>query len=53
MQNHTSEKVKEEVFCFFLLAKIMAETASLESLANGIAIKDIKKEGIFVAWEKL
>lgn len=49
MHNHTSEKVKEEVFCFFLLAKIMAETASLEFVANGIAIKDIKKEGMLVA----
>lgn len=49
----TSENVREEVRCFFLLAKIIAETASLEFVANGIAMKEMKKEGILVASEKL
>jgi hypothetical protein len=50
---HTSEKVRDKVRCFFRLAKIIAETASLELVAKGIAMKEMKKEGIFVALEKL
>lgn len=52
-QRQTSEKVKEVVLCFFLLAKMIAETASLEFVAKGIAINEMKKEGMFVALEKL
>lgn len=49
----TSEKVSEAVLCFFLLANIIAETASLELVAKGRAIKEMKKVGIPVASEKL
>lgn len=48
----TSENVKEADLRFFLLAKIMAETASLELVASGSAMNDMKKVGIFVALEK-
>lgn len=50
---HTSENVRDKVRCFFRLAKIMAETASLELVAKGIAMKEMKKDGILVALEKL
>lgn len=52
-QKQTSENVSEDVLCFFRLAKMSAETASLEFVANGIAMNEIKKEGMFVASEKL
>lgn len=48
----TSENVKEADLSFFLLANMMAETASLELVANGRAMNDMKKVGIFVAVEK-
>jgi hypothetical protein len=49
----TSEKVREQVLCFFLLAKMMAETASLELVASGRAMNEMKKDGMCVALEKL
>ena len=49
----TSEKVKEEVFLVFLPAKMIADTASLELVAKGMAMKEMKKEGMLVAAEKL
>lgn len=49
----TSEKVREQVRCFFLLAKMMAETASLELVASGRAMNEMKKDGMWVALEKL
>jgi hypothetical protein len=49
----TSEKVSEKVLCFFLLVKMIAETASLELVARGRAMKEIKKDGMCVASEKL
>jgi hypothetical protein len=48
----TSEKVSEQVLCFFLLVKMIAETASLELVARGRAMKEIK-DGMCVALEKL
>lgn len=49
----TSENVKEAVLIFFLLAKIIADTASLELVARGSAMNEIKKVGMLVASEKL
>lgn len=53
MKKQTSENVSDKVRCFFRRAKIIAETASLELVAKGIAMKERKKEGICVASEKL
>lgn len=53
VKKQTSENVSDKVRCFFRLAKIIAETASLELVAKGIAMKERKKEGICVASEKL
>lgn len=50
---YSSEKVSEAVLCLFLLANIIAETASLEFVAKGRAIKEMKKVGIPEAPEKL
>jgi hypothetical protein len=44
--------VREQVLCFFLLAKMMAETTSLELVASGRAMKEMKKDGMRVALEK-
>ena len=52
-EKQTSENVKEAVLCFFLVAKIMADTASLELVARGSAINEMKKVGMLVAVEKL
>jgi hypothetical protein len=45
---YTSENVSDKVCCFFRLANITAETASLEFVGKGIAMKEMKNEGIFV-----
>lgn len=50
---HSSEKVKEAVLIFLRDAKMMADTASLELVAKGKAMKEMKKDGIPVAAEKL
>lgn len=52
-KQHTSENVKEADLNFFLLANIIADTASLELVANGNAINEMKKVGMLVAAEKL
>lgn len=49
----TSENVKEADLKFFLEANIIADTASLELVASGSAINEMKKVGIRVAAEKL
>ena len=49
----TSEKVNEAVCLLSRLAKIIADTASLELVAKGSAMKEMKKAGILVASEKL
>lgn len=49
----TSENVNDAVLCFLRVAKIMADTASLELVANGNAINEMKNDGILVAVEKL
>ena len=52
-RKHTSENVNEAVLTFLRLAKMIADTASLELVANGRAINEMKKVGILVASEKL
>lgn len=52
-QIQTSENVKEAVLNFFLLAKIIADTDSLELVARGSAMNEMKKVGMLVASEKL
>lgn len=52
-QKLTSEKVRDADRNFFRLANIIADTASLELVANGRAMNDMKKEGMLVALEKL
>jgi len=49
---HTSENVSDRVRCFFRLANMIAETASLELVAKGIAMNEMKNEGMLVAFEK-
>lgn len=49
----TSEYVSEAVLCFFRLAKMIADTASPELVANGNTTKEMKKDGMLVASEKL
>lgn len=49
----TSENVRDADRNFFLLANIIADTASLELVAKGRAMNDMKKEGMLVALEKL
>lgn len=51
-KKHTTENVKDVVLLFLRLAKIIAETASLE-VAKGSAINEMKKVGMLVASEKL
>lgn len=51
-EKQTSENVRDAVVFCFLWAKMIAETASLELVAKGIAINETKKEGILVALEK-
>lgn len=51
-RSQTSEKVNEADLCFFREAKMIAETASLELVANGKKMNDMKKDGILVAVEK-
>lgn len=53
LNKRTSEKVNEAVLIFLREAKMMAETASLELVAKGKAMKEMKKDGIPVAAEKL
>jgi hypothetical protein len=48
----TSEKEREQVLRFFLLAVMVMETASLD-LTSGRAMKETKKEGMCMASEKL
>lgn len=52
-EEQTSEKVREADLSFFPLANIIADTASLELVASGRAINEMKKEGMLVALEKL
>lgn len=52
-EKQTSENVNEAVLIFLRLAKIIADTASLELVAKGKAINEMKNEGILVASEKL
>lgn len=49
----TSENVREADLCFLPVAKMIAETASLEFVASGNTMNEMKKDGIFVAAEKL
>ncbi|THG11468.1 hypothetical protein TEA_007235 [Camellia sinensis var. sinensis] len=50
---YNSEKVNEADLCLFLLEKIIAVTDSLEVVAKGNAINEMKKDGMLVASEKL
>ena len=50
---YSSENVSDADFVFFLVAKMIADTASLEFVARGRAINEMKKEGMLVASEKL
>lgn len=45
MKEQTSEKVKEVVLGFFLLAAVIADIAPLALVANGTKIKEMKKDG--------
>lgn len=53
MRKQTSENVNDADLNFFRLAKIIADTASLELVASGSATNETKKEGMVVALEKL
>jgi len=50
---YISENVKDADLSFFLLANMIADTASAELVARGNAMKEMKKEGMLVAVEKL
>uniref|UniRef100_A0A7C9AGV5 Uncharacterized protein n=1 Tax=Opuntia streptacantha TaxID=393608 RepID=A0A7C9AGV5_OPUST len=50
---YISENVSDAEFLLFLLAKMIADTASLEFVARGKAMNEMKNEGIPVASEKL
>lgn len=52
-KKQTSENVSEAVCLLSRLAKIIADTASLEFVARGRKMKEMKKAGILVASEKL
>ena len=47
----TSEKVKEAVCLLSRLAKMIADTASLELVAKGRTMKEMKKAGMLVTSE--
>ena len=49
----TSIKVDEVVSLFRLLAEIITDTASLELVARGRTMKEMKKVGMLVVSEKL
>lgn len=52
-EKETSENVNEAVLFFLRLAKMIADTASLELVAKGRAMNEMKNEGMLVASEKL